>query len=296
MMLFLSLSKPFNELKRRDISSRQPYLNKNTQMRFKTFLLLSLLFLIAHSSIAQNSINQDRITVLNYATFHLSNTTDANSSPVDINNPSVQKDVDKIVRKLVEFKPTIICVEVPPGPGINDMYQKYKLDQSNTTNWSEEINSIAFEVGRLAGVENIYGIDHQLEFNYPKLMEMAGNSESAYNTRFLDENSKSLKEFNELGLLAKFHIMNTEKWRSEVLNFYNFLSTMHTEDNLEGVEIISDFYKRNLAIYSNFSDIPRNKNERILIFLGGTHSAYLDLYLQNNPDVELIDPEKYVVQ
>jgi small-conductance mechanosensitive channel len=88
--------------------------NNKTEYNMRIKILLILLLLqITQISIAQNSTKPEKISVLNFATFHLSNTTDAYSSPVDINNPSVQQDVDKIVQKLVEFKPTIICIEVP---------------------------------------------------------------------------------------------------------------------------------------------------------------------------------------
>jgi hypothetical protein len=71
---------------------------------------------------------------------------------------------------------------------------------------------------------------------------------------------------------------------------------MYTDKNLEGAEIISDFYKRNLAIYSNFRDIPKDKDDRVLIIPGGTHSAFLDIFFENNPTIELVSPEKYTVR
>ncbi|WP_026915925.1 DUF5694 domain-containing protein [Christiangramia portivictoriae] len=266
-------------------------------MKFKFISLLFLTLIIAQVSGQENN-KGDKVTVLNFATFHLSKTTDANSSKVDINNPSVKRDVDKLVQKLVEFNPTIICVEVPKevSEGTNEIYQKYKIDQTQTTNWSEEINSIAFEVGRLSEVNKIYGIDYKLGFDYPKLIRLAKESDSEYSQEFLEQNSKDLQKFNNLSLLEKFRIMNSETWRSDLLNFYNFLSTMHTEDSLEGVEIVADFYKRNLGIYSHFADIPKDPKDRILILLGGAHSAYLDLFLEHNPNINLVDPKEYVVE
>lgn len=267
------------------------------KLKFSTLLILIIL-LTTKITFGQEETNNDNVTVLNFATFHLSNTTDANSSPVDINNPSVKKDIDEIVQKLVKFKPTIICVEVPSkfSDGTNDIYQEYKKDQSRRTNWPEEINSIAFEVGRLAEVEKIYGIDHKLEFDYMKLIQLAKDSNSEYDREFIRQRTLDLEKFNQLSVLEKYHTLNSEKWRSDELNFYNFLSTINTQDKLEGVEIIADFYKRNLAIYSNLSNIPFDKIDRILIILGGAHSAYLDLFLENNPDIRLVDPKKYVVQ
>lgn len=266
-------------------------------MTTKKILILILLIQVQFQVFGQNSdLNNEKIKVLNFATFHLSGSTDANSSPVNINNPQVKKEVNKIVEELVKFNPTIICVEVPveSAKGTNEIYQEYKTDQSKTTNWSEEINSIAFEVGRLSGVENIYGIDSKLGFNYPKLMEMAKEFESI--STYLANYDKETKEFNETGIQEKFRILNTDEFKSEIIDFYNTLALMHTPGNYEGAEIISDFYKRNLMIYSNLYDVPKNKDDRILIILGGTHTAYLDLFLRDHPDFELVDPKEYVIE
>lgn len=268
-------------------------------MKIKAYLLLFIIFYTSNILNAQNFDKDSKaIKVLNFSTFHLTNTTDMNSSVVDINNPEVKSDINRIVKKLIEFKPTIICVEIPQkySEGANEIYQEYKIDQSQRTNWSEEINSIAFEVGRLSGVENIYGIDFTIGFDLPKLLEMAKNSKSSSTIKFLDNNSKNLKKFNELSLIGKFQTLNSDEWRSETLNYYNFLSTMHTEEKFEGVEIVSEFYKRNLAIYSNFHDIAKTETDRVLILLGGTHSAFLDVFLNNDENFELVDPKEYVVQ
>lgn len=262
-------------------------------MSIKNIISFILLIQICSSGFGQET-NTDQIKILNFATFHLSGSSDAISSSVNINNPKVKKEIKKIVDKLVKFKPTIICVEVPvtSSEGTNRIYQKYKKDQSNTTNWTEEINSIAFEVGRLSGVENIYGIDSKLMFDYPKLTAMAEKSESIKN--YIQEYVKKVEKVNDEKILAKFRAYNNNEFKSETLDFYNTLAVMHTPGNYEGAEIISDFYKRNLMIYSNFNDVPKDKDDRILIILGGTHSAYLDFFMRDHPNYDLVDPHDYL--
>lgn len=262
----------------------------------KRFLLILLFTVSTLPLIAQNKIPEnEKIKVLNFATFHLSNSTDANTSPVDINNPEVQKQIDKVVQELVKFKPTIICIEIPAkeSSGTNEIYQEYKEDQSSTTNWAEEVNAIAFEVGRLADVANIYGIDSKLEFDYQKLLKMAEESKSSSTAEFLNKYKRDIAAFNDLNVLGKFQLMNTKKWKSNHFNFYNYLATMHTQNNSEGADIVSEFYKRNLRIYSNLADVPKDKSDKILIITGGTHTSYLDVFLENEPKYELIDATKY---
>ncbi|WP_081211862.1 DUF5694 domain-containing protein [Salegentibacter sediminis] len=253
---------------------------------------LFLLFFFLGSFFAEAQ-NEERIKVLNFATSHLTNTSDAYSSYVDVNKPEVKADIGRIVAQLVEFRPTVICVEIVPeeDEATNKTYQAYLKDQTNRVNYSEEINVIAFEVGRLAGVEMVYGIDARIGFNYPKLIEMAKRQDTS--REFLEESIKTVEWINAQPLLRQFEVYNSEEFKSETFNFYNFLATMQSPGNNEGAEIISDFYKRNLSMYANFSAIPLEKDDRVLIILGGTHTAYFDIFLKHNPKYKLIDATEY---
>lgn len=68
---------------------------------------------------------------------------------------------------------------------------------------------------------------------------------------------------------------------------------MHTSGNFEGAEIISKFYERNLKMYTNFSDIPLNQEDRVLIIMGATHSAYFDVFISNSSKYLLEDASNY---
>lgn len=234
-----------------------------------------------------------KIRVLNFGSSHLTNTSDANQSLLDIKDPKVKADLDKLVNQLVSFKPTVICIELQPDNNafVNETYQKYKVNQSNRLNYSDEMNSIGFEVGRLSGVKKIYGIDSQIGFDYPSLISLANENKS--DSLFVENIMNNYKRVNSLPLLEQFREINTSDYKRETLNFYNFLATMHHLESYEGADIIADFYKRNLRIYSNFEDIPLTKEDRVLIILGATHTAYLDFFLENNPKYQLENTVDY---
>jgi hypothetical protein len=158
-------------------------------------------------------------------------------------------------------------------------------------NYSEEINLIAFEVGRLTNVKKVYGIDARIGFNYPKLIEMAKKQDAS--REFLEESIETVEWITGQPLLKQIAYYNSEEFKSEIFNFYNFLATMQTPGNNEGAEIISDFYNRNLSMYANFSAIPLEKEDRVLIILGGTHTAYFDIFLKHNPKYKLVDASRY---
>lgn len=235
----------------------------------------------------------DKIRILNFGSIHLSGSTDAHSSITDIHDPKVKADIKKIVDRLVNFKPTIICVEIPPESTeyINKTYQKYKSDQTNRINYSEEVNVIGLEVARLSGAKKIYGIDNPIGFDYPGLISIANNNTS--DSLYVQSIMEKYETLNKKPLLEQFKEVNTKEYKMETFDFYNFLASMHNPDNFEGADIIAEFYKRNLRMYTNFSDIPLTKDDRVLILMGATHTAYFDIFIGNSPKYMLVKPEEY---
>jgi len=262
-------------------------------MKKITLILISIFFLNCTTAKKESKNNKvdttenEAIRILNFGSSHLSNTSDANKSLLDISNPKVKLDLDKLVKKLAAFRPTIICIELQPDNNdfVNETYEKYKIDPSNRLNYSDEMNAIGFEVGRLSGVKKIYGIDSQIGFDYPSLIELANKSKTDSLT--VENIMNTYKKVNNLPLLEQFKEINTQNYKMETFNFYNFLASMHSPNNYEGADIIAEFYKRNLRIFSNLEDIPLTKEDRVFILLGATHTAYLDIFLENSPKYKL---------
>ena len=240
-----------------------------------------------------NSSTTDKIRVLNFGSVHLSGSTDAHSAISNVNSPKVKAEIKQIVDLLAKFKPTIICLEIPPESTdfINETFQKYKTDQTNRINYSEEVNVIGLEVARLSGTNKIYGIDNPIGFDYPSLIEMANTKAS--DSLYVQNIMQSYETLNKKPLLEQFSIINTTKYKMETFDLYNFLATMHTPNHFEGSDIIAEFYKRNLRMYTNFSDIPLTKNDRVLILMGATHTAYFDIFIGNSPKYALENTAAY---
>jgi ribosomal protein S8E len=243
----------------------------------------------------QNSVTgiNGKIRVLNFGTAHLSQTSDANFSQIDLNDPNEKADLTKLVEKIVEFKPTIICLELEPKNNdyIASTYSEYVKDQTKRLNYSDELNSIGLEVARLCGTNRIYGIDSQAVFDYPSLVEIANKkvADSLYISQIMD----NYQRVNALKFKEQFRTINTGDYKMETFDLYNFLATQHTPGNQEGVEEIAKFYQRNLKMYSNFNDIEMTENDRVFILLGATHTAYFDVFLKNNPKFQLENPNEY---
>jgi len=238
--------------------------------------------------------NSDKIRVLNFGTAHLSQTTDANSSMINLEDPKEKADLKKMVRKIAEFKPTVILLELDPKNNeyIKKTFAKYKNDQNERLNYSDELNSIGLEIGRLSDTERIYGIDSQIGFDYPSLIELANKTKS--DSLFVSEMMDYYKKLNSLKLEEQFAEMNTKESKMKTFDFYNFLATQHSEKNYEGAKVISAFYERNLRMYSNLNDLKLSKNDRVFILTGAAHTAYLDIFIGNSEKFILENPLKFI--
>jgi len=251
-------------------------------------------------SLKQDEINSfngnletDKIRILNFGTAHLSRTTDALSSMIDLEDPREKADLKRLVQNIVEFKPTIIFLELDPANNdyINQTYRKYKADQNNRLNYSDELNSIGLEVARLSGTERIYGIDSQIGFDYPSLVNIA--NQNIEDSLFVKNMIEDYERVNKLKFREQFTEINTTAYKMRTFDFYNFLATQHTADNHEGAKEIAKFFERNLRMYSNLNDVSLSKDDRIFILTGATHTAYLDIFIQNSNKFVLENPGKY---
>ena len=62
---------------------------------------------------------------------------------------------------LADFKPTMICVEIIPNNNeeLNKDYSNFLHDGKYKTKYKGEVEALAYQVAKVSGVKNIYGID-----------------------------------------------------------------------------------------------------------------------------------------
>lgn len=237
----------------------------------------------------------NKIKVLNFGTMHLSGSGDAYASTTNSNDSVVKHKLQKVIDKLVAFKPTVICIEIPweSNDHIAATYKKYIKDQTHRLNWSEEVNVLGLEVGRLSNTKRIYGIDNPSGLEWGRLVEMANTKKE--DSIFLKNILDGYEGFYKLDILEQFKKMNSTEYKRETFDLYNFLATTYEteEKRYEGSEIVAGFYKRNLQMYTNFRAIPLSKDDRVLIILGTTHTAYLDEFIGNSSLYHLENAEEY---
>lgn len=266
--------------------------------------VIMMLVLIAFSkTMAQQPIFKDKfddaIPVLNFGTFHMGFTSDANSVDFDENDRKNQEDVKKVAKMLAEFKPTVIIVETPPSfnEALQKEYSEYLKNPKMKFENPSEIELLAYEVGRLSNAQRIFGIDHKMSYNYN-----IGNTiqnrvnDQTYEKYFqlIDKEEKKLN-YDNLSLLDKLKIDNHPQYLDFLINVNaEILSYVSTKDKFEGADEAAKYYHRNIRMYSNLNQIELNENDRVFILMGASHTAYFNDFMKRSPKYKLVDPFLYL--
>jgi len=269
------------------LSFLMSFVNYGTQANFKDLL--------------PDSLMPEKVKVLNFATFHMGGTTDANSVDFDEKNKKNQEDAHAIANLIAQFKPTIICVEVPREANevLNEKYQNYLKNPKETSLYYGEVGLVAFEVGRLAQVDKLYGIDHKMDYNYMIGSEITNAIDSVtyndyYSNPFKSTPSLQVME-DELSLLDRLRLGNSPEFLDFLITVNaDMLAFAGTENGFEGADEAAKYYQRNLRIYSNLNRIPVTIEDRIFILSGGSHTAFLNEFMKRSPKYEVVNTLDYL--
>lgn len=272
-------------------------------------LLIPLLILLSAKIFAQKTAYEkteiyktkfdDAIPVLNVATFHMGQTSDANSTEFNEHDLKNQLEVKKVAQLLAEFRPTIIVIEdLPQNDSVRNLYyQKYVKNPQLKFENSDERELLAYEVGRLSGAKKIYGIDFKESYNYrieyfiPDKIDK--NTTSDY-WKLLDQNEKKNPE-EGIPFYDLFKLNNHPQYLESLININaDLLTYISTKGKSQGADEAAKFYHRNLVMFSNLNQIQIDKNDRIFILMGGTHTAFFNDFLKRSPKYKLENTFKYL--
>lgn len=263
----------------------------------KLYILLFSIFIISckKKERLEEEVLSQKVKVLNMGTFHMGYTTDRYKS--DFYVKSNKNQIQKLTQLISKFKPTIILVEIEPQHNelLEENYKKYIKNPFSDTEFQNEIQFIAFEVGRLSNTSKIYGIDHQLGYDYMGIDKLAKEINSK---TYLNEHQKIVDFFKSgysKNLIEQIIKMNEQEYYNALININaDLLTYVNTKNDFEGADVAANFYKRNLRMFANINKIKVSDNDRIFILSGGTHAAFFDMLMKRSPRYKLVPLKEYL--
>lgn len=265
-----------------------------------TTLMLILTAMLTSAQDPETDLKfNDAVPVLNMGTFHMGYSPDAETTEFDEHDKQNIQEVHRIAKAIAAFKPTVIVVERLPenNERLQQHYRNYLEQPDMKFAKPTELELLAFEVGRLADTERIYGIDFQEGYNYRIASQVENSLDSHTYYRYMEMlnefESKSPEE--EMTVLEKLQWTNDPRYQDVLININaDMLTHISSQGEAEGAEEASKFYHRNLVMYSNLNQIEVSGEDRIFILMGGTHTAFFNMWLKRSPKYKLEEVETYL--
>lgn len=249
---------------------------------------------------ARDTVKKASKEVLLIGTFHYNNpgADVAKTKSFDILSESSQKELEQMSIDIKKYNPSKIFVEWPYNEQkeLDSLYNLYKKGEYFTNDslsnfyLKNEIFQLAFRAAKANNNEKIYGVDYsKTEFPYQKVIQdIESNSQLELKEKIESTIASLTANFDsmiEAGVsLKKLTIAsNTKEIRQTSNDLHNnMLSLAGSIDEFNGVYLTSEWYKRNLYMWSLIQKYTSDSDERIMVLLGSSHVAMLELFIKEN--------------
>jgi hypothetical protein len=296
-------------------------------------LILNILFGCYNIKKTQDlSENSKHTSIMLLGVYHFNNPgkDSYNTEVDDYRADNRQNEIKEVVDLLEEYKPTKILVELSPNEqskidSLYNLYLKNQIALEDIQGGINEVYQIGFRLGKQLDGIDVIAIDHNGNWLAPYADFIADTLEfddylkhsSSYALDMKEKNDMFLKNsirenliylneqeqilnnhnyYNNVAIKVKdtANIMFTYQESEQEINGLPYQMRSFDFNNI-GVELVAEWYKRNLFIYRNILE-NSNENDRILVIIGSGHIFYLNQLLENNSEFNMINPNKFLNQ
>jgi len=261
---------------------------------------------LLHPASPETATQMARAQLLVLGTYHMANRGHDlyNLKADDVLSPQRQAEIAQLIEVLKKFNPTKIAVEAdllaPDNPTTLERPRQYADYLAGKRELSrDEVEQIGFRLARELGLKTIYPVNADYDFPYQRLVDYAkANDRSPELQGIMDGFGAQVKAQNEYlashTILETLLYMNSDAKTAEDVGFYYRLVHFGEVGDWAGADLLSDWVRRNLRIYSNVMRLVDSPNERVLVIYGAGHLAWLRRDASGDPTVQLKKLQEFV--
>ncbi len=223
--------------------------------------------------------------------------------PFNVMEAERQKEVEDLVARIAEFKPTKIAVEwkTHDQNHLDSLYNAYLAGDFILR--ENEIYQVSFRLGKLLGHKKLYCADAKAKWytDIPDKEEFGKkySQEKYFDTSYNDMYQSLYQELDSLKSIIPLKeylaILNNPEMLSVYLGHYLIGSfKVGAEGENPGADMVTPWFNRNLRILANLMQLAENKNERVFFMVGVGHVPIIRHAALSNPEIELIDVSQYL--
>lgn len=242
--------------------------------------------------------------ILLLGTYHFDNPgLDAfNMVTDDVLTPQRQAEIQAVADCLAAFKPTKIAVEQPVdrSEALHKKYQDYceQAAKGIASESPNELIQIGFRLANMLNHEQLYCIDVKQDLAFAELMEYAAANGHEEFVAYVQTMGQSIVQtFAERQ--AKSTVGELLRWFNEpeslALNHGLYLDILKIgkAPDYVGVQLVTDWYARNLKIFNELTKIA-DEDSRILLIFGQGHIPIIRQTILDCSYMTLADPLAYL--
>ncbi|MGD9346984.1 MAG: DUF5694 domain-containing protein [Candidatus Aminicenantes bacterium] len=235
--------------------------------------------------------------VLVLGTYHMANPGRDifNMEADDVLAPKRQAEIRELLDVLSCFRLTKIAIEADSDSPKIGQYQDY-LDGIYELGRNES-DQIGFRLAKELRLPKIYGIDADGDFPYLAVQDYAKahgrekelESLMAQVGKTVQDDNEFLKSHSVLQMLVR---INSSEAVRRGLAGYALFAHFGEEYNYPGARLLTEWYKRNMRIYTNLLNIIEPE-DRVLVVFGAGHLGLLRQAVQTDPTLTLRTIEEF---
>lgn len=266
----------------------------------KRLIILSLLFINVNAVLLAQ---QKKVLLIGTFHFHNPGADVAKTKSFDITTPQAQSELEMISEKIKLFHPDKIFVEWDylQQPRLDSLYKDYlngnwKLWQKNWLK-NNEIFQLGGRTAQKLHLPTLYAFDYDgTDFPYDSLQAVlkAAKQENLVNDIAADIKSYSdtfdslIEKGTSLTDLLLFE-NKAEERKSNIGWYTRSVTQAGDKNNFIGAFLASEWYRRNIYMWSLIQKSLSSSDQRIMILVGAGHAAVLQSLIDLDPDLERIE-------
>lgn len=267
-------------------------------MRSGTMIaVLALAILIPLPAVAQRSAEEPsgrgQPEVLVLGVYHMANPgRDVfNTEADDVLSSQRQAEIADVIEVLVRFRPTKIAVEAGfNNDRVAERYTDYVAGKLELTR--NETDQLGYRLAKRLGHETVYPVDADGEFPYPRLVKYAQATDGIAEFEALREETGAMVRAQSEYLashtvLETFLYLNSDEQVAASVGSYFRLAEFGEPWDWAGADLVSDWFRRNMRIYTNVVRLIESPKERVLVIFGAGHLGWLQYAFGGNPTIRL---------
>jgi hypothetical protein len=265
---------------------------------------LALATLVCLPALAQPVACPDgRSQLMILGSYHMANPglDSVNLQADDVLSPKRQEEIADVVERLARFAPTKVAIEAPyRDPWSTGNYAKYTKGQYNLGR--NEIDQLGFRLAHRVNLPTIYPVDYQMfmsgltpsEIEDPKPAPDAKPKPSAPPKEpTLSEEDLLLRRSTVREYLL--HVNDPAMIRKDQAGYMKMLLPNPTNSAIYArADLVTNWYKRNLRIFSNLNRVTEAGKDRVVLVIGFGHLAILRQLAADSDYFCLVDPQEYL--